>query len=299
MLGMLNQHITGGVQTAIFKRRHQIPMLLDDITNNFHAGGQRAMNILLHRQLAVDRDHLGILGGFNQEHMESVVSLGVTHHIHKTPPRDKCRRGLCQPTESGQLLAGKPPHRQLDRPKLQRQPQVECVVHIQRSQRLFGRRRRCNAAAGKFLIVKIARRQPLRLKIIAHRIHHRRRATEIHINIAAVKLGSINMLGHVALVRIGALRVGYGAQIAEIRQPAGVVVKRLSRHEIFIAGHAKDKLDRMRGSPRFRERIQHREKRCQTGSTGQKQRRAFQRAQIEAAQWATQAKRIPGFGLRR
>ena len=271
-------------------------MLLHNIADDFDAGGQRAVNVVTHRQLGVERNQLRVAGRLNQELMESVVGRHIARHVEETPPGDKRRGSVSQMPESGQLFAGETPHGQLHRAKLQRQTQVERVIHVRRHQVLLAALHRLHRP-GKFFIVEVTRHHPDVVQIAAHRVHHRRRATEIDIHLTGVKQAGINVLGDITFMRVTAFRVGNGAAVAEVRQTRGISVESLQRHQIFVTGHAKNQMYRLGGLAVVRQLRQHRQERSQTGPSRQKQRRAFERAQVEAAHRPAKSHRLTDAGV--
>lgn len=76
---------------------------------------------------------------------------------------------------------------------------------------------RYRAARRELLIVEIRRRDALIRKPLPHRLHHRRWAAKINVDLAAVEVLGLDVAGDVALVGVGGAFIRNAAAEGEIR----------------------------------------------------------------------------------
>src|SRR5450830_882715 len=148
---------------------------------------------------------------------------------------------------------------------------------------------------GEFLVVEAARGHALSLEVLPYGIDHRWRATQVNVDLPAVEQPGRDVPGHITLARVQGLRVGDTSDEVEIRQALAEPLQRLDHDQVLVPGNPINQMDRLTFVA-LGEHFEHRQKRRQSGATGQKQQRPDHRAQVETAQRPAHRDLFAGLG---
>jgi hypothetical protein len=137
------------------------------------------------------------------------------------------------------------------------------------------------AARRELFVVEIRRRHALLTKPGPDCIHHRRRAAQIDVHIATIKVAGLYVRHDIAFARMGAVSGRHTSGESEAGDFGRELLQPLDADEVHVTGDAVNQVNRVRASG-LGDLAQHGEEWREPSATRQEQRRALDVAQIEA-----------------